>query len=69
MIKARATKGGNDILVLGLSAVNVKRIMDSKPIMFNASDIGITDVDKILVLGGDTEDDIIEDLRSLGFLR
>lgn len=68
MIKAVAKgKRGQPVVILGLSAENMKRLMANKPIPVKLRQLhpDLPDLD-ILILGGQTEDDIAEDLRSLG---
>lgn len=66
MIKARARIGGSDAVVLGLTRENIDRLLDNKPIMFDAATLGISEFDRVIIIGGETPDDIKEDLRSIG---
>jgi len=67
MIRARITNPttGRSALIVGLSGENVKRLKENKPIYQPLEDLGLADTD-LIVLYGDTEDDIIEDLRAIG---
>lgn len=68
MIKASgATGGGRKLMVLGLSRANTERLLDNQPIRFDGKEFGF-DGD-VLILGGETEADIVQDLRVLGPLR
>ena len=66
MIRAIGTdeKSGARVVVVGLSAENVKRLKDNEPILAE-----YPDGSRVLVLYGDTEDDVTEDLRAMGWLR
>lgn len=63
MIKARASFGGDPVLIIGLSRLNVERLLDGMPIRFNASELGLPPL-TVLILGGETEDSITEEFRS-----
>lgn len=67
MIKARYTnsKTAKTIIVLGLDAENMRRLMNNQPIKFDGRDIGIKNT-VFFIFGGQTLDDIKEDLRSIG---
>lgn len=65
MIKAFGrTSDGRPLLILGLSRANMERLLDNQPIRFAADPLGV--VCEVLILGGETENDIAEDLRALG---
>lgn len=58
MIKASGTtQGGRPLLVIGLSAENVTRLLDDQPITFDTDALGLPGM-QVLILGGRTEDDI-----------
>lgn len=65
MIKARAQIGARDCVVIGLSDGNWENLRAGRPIMFDGGQLGL-DGKTIVVLGGATEADMIEDLRSIG---
>lgn len=65
MIKARATLGGRDTLLIGLSRTNIDRLLDGKPIQFDGAELGWPQF-KVVVLAGETEADILDDLKSIG---
>jgi hypothetical protein len=67
VIKARARLGvlGQDTIILGLDAENVRRLMDNQPIMFDGVEVGVPGV-RFVILGGETLDEVREDLRALG---
>lgn len=65
MIKARGIIGGTDTVIIGLSRRNTELLHDGKPILFDGLEVGLPV--RILMLAGDTENDVIEDLRSIGF--
>lgn len=62
MIRAKGKNGTRDLMILGLSAENVKRLQEGKPVLKAMDDVGFPELD-LLVLHGETEDDIREDLK------
>jgi hypothetical protein len=58
MIKAIA----GDMIILGFSQENIKRLMDGKPISFEGSQVGI-EGKRVLIVYGETEIQIIHDLQ------
>ena len=54
---------GRRITLVGLSAENIRRLQDNKPIS-----VIYPDDSRVIVMYGETEDDIAEDLRALGFI-
>jgi hypothetical protein len=63
MIRATGrTADGRPLIVVGLSAENVRRLQANKPIRADWPDGS-----QVVVLYGETEDDITEDLRALGW--
>lgn len=61
MIKALL---GTDVAVLGLSRTNIDRLLQGKPIMVNLAEIGLRN-QQVVIIAGETEQDIVEDLRSI----
>jgi len=55
---------GKRVTVVGLSAENITRLRQSQPILAD-----YPDGSRVLVLYGDTEADVIDDLRALGYMR
>lgn len=72
MMIARATSddGKTEVLLLGLSRVNVERLMQGKPIRIaqETHGEGIPEGWKILILFGETENDMREELRAAGVI-
>lgn len=68
MIKGVGRSDGKPLLVIGLSAENCFRLQEGKPIKFNAGELGLPDID-VLIVGGLTEDAIAAQLRTSGLLR
>lgn len=72
MLKFQATnpENGRKILGMGLSHGNVKKLMEGKPIHFNAEDMGLASiaVSEILIYVGETEESMRADLESNGYL-
>jgi len=64
MIKAKA---GN-LIILGLSDENLRRLQNNEPIKFNAGEIGLHSHFEIVIIYGKTEKDITQDLiNTLGY--
>lgn len=61
MIVARATNG---MFILGIDAENVKRLKEGKPILKCLGQFGGTD--DVLIVYGDTLDDVQNELAKLG---
>lgn len=68
MIKARATIGSRDTMILGLTRENVTRLLDNQPIMFDGAELGWPAM-RVVILAGETLADIEEDLRSIGVVQ
>lgn len=56
---------GRPHIVIGLSRINCGRLLDGQPISFAGDWVGVPDV-TITILGGETEAEIADDLRTLG---
>jgi hypothetical protein len=54
--------GDKPLLIIGLSAENIRRLTDDQPIVFDAADLGLPPM-VILVCAGETEDAIAAALR------
>ena len=68
MIKARGTTAdGRPLLILGLSGENMTRLMANEPIRVELRDLGLPAI-QVVILGGRTEAQIVEDLREAGLL-
>jgi hypothetical protein len=65
MIKARTRIGARDTVVFGLTDENWGRLRAGQPILINGLLLGCPGV-QFLILGGESNEDIIEDLRSVG---
>lgn len=68
MIKARGPIGpyNQDHIIFGLSRENIERLMDNQPIRFDGEEVNLPGV-MFVIVGGQENADIIEDLRSIGF--
>ena len=67
MLKAKIiSPDGLVLLVIGLSSENMKRLLDSKPIIFSGSEIGFPSIENVLIVGGETNDALIEQMKKLG---
>lgn len=66
MIKAAGADGdGNPLLLLGLSRANCDRLVAGQPIKIDMAKLGLPP-GIVLLIGGETEDDVTEDFRVLG---
>lgn len=68
MIKAVAGgPGGPSTVILGLSRMNTERLLDNQPILVSLRELhrSLPDI-KVLLLAGETEDVLTEDLRAMG---
>jgi hypothetical protein len=72
VIKFQATnpENGRRILGIGMSHGNVKKLMEGKPIHFNAEDMGLPSiaVSEVLIYVGETEESMLADLEKNGYL-
>ncbi len=64
MVKALIETGNGTVLLLGLSRLNVDRMMADKPILIRPAedDIDLTTVDDIVIVFGETETAIAEQI-------
>lgn len=60
-VKAKSTTDGKDMLLLGLSDENMKRLKDGQPIKFNAKDVGFPHME-IMIFNGRTEAEMYEEI-------
>lgn len=68
MIKARGRNAmGESIVVLGLSGEDVTRLVSGLPISADLAELGVPV--KVSIVYGQTEDDIVSDLRRQGLIR
>ncbi|MGF6641796.1 hypothetical protein [Paraburkholderia sp. MM6662-R1] len=61
MIKARA----GDTVILGLSRLNLKKLQEGKPIMFDGAEVGLSG-QRFVIVFGETESAIIAELNAVG---
>ena len=64
MLKARS----GDSLIFGLSALNVERLMQGKPISIDLKELGL-EKGRVLIFYGKTEEDMKRELESAGMVR
>jgi hypothetical protein len=57
MVKARS----GDLVIFGLSRVNLEKLQEGKPIAFDGDEVGLTGK-RFLILFGETENDIVLEL-------
>lgn len=69
MIRAKATGAdGKHVIVLGLSAENVKRLTAGQPIRVTGASINAPEIASILIFAGGTEQGMEAVLREHGFV-
>lgn len=67
MIKVQlSTVFGTPLVVFGLSMENLRRLMADDPIKFPFSECGILGPGEIIIMAGEDEQDILEQLRAAG---
>lgn len=66
MIKAigKNIKTGHPVMVIGLSRGNCNKLLADQPILFNVASIGLPPME-VLIMGGETEDTMREELDRL----
>jgi hypothetical protein len=67
MIKLGMRQDGKATIVLGLSRLNCERLLSGQPILIDMEALGAGQ-GHIMLLAGETEDDITEDLRAIGLI-
>lgn len=67
MIKAVINREpGRPLVLLGISAENVRRLRDNQPILFDGAEISLPGYEFSIVYG-DTEQALVGELRAAGF--
>lgn len=61
MIRAAGETNGKRLIIVGLAKDNIEHLQAGEPIRVTYPDGSV-----VLVLYGDTEEDIVQDLRSMG---
>lgn len=57
MLKAKArTKAGKEILIIGLSAENIRRLQAGEPLSFSLSEVAMGEGDCLVIAGGSEQD-------------
>lgn len=69
MLKARGEAGGKPLLVLGLTRENLDRLSANQPIVIIPEQMAELQLPEmtIVILGGETMQDLNEDLKALGW--
>lgn len=63
MLKART----GDNLIFGLSALNIERLMEGKPISIDLKDLGLP-TGRVMIFYGKTEEDMKRELEASGMV-
>jgi len=64
---AKKSKSDGTIFVLGLSKENIRLLREGRPIHVFGADFGLGQYDELVVYYGETEDQMVQDLKKLGF--
>jgi hypothetical protein len=64
MLKMKAKTDNGDIVILGLSEENIKRMKDNKPMLIDLKEVGIPGI-KIMIFTGKTEEEMFEDFKEI----
>lgn len=62
MLKAVAHGDDHELIVLGLSDENIKRLKNNQPITFDLDQLGIKGI-RIFIFAGETEESMAEDMK------
>lgn len=66
MIKGSGITGdGMPLLLIGLSQANWDRLHTGQPITFTLADAGLPISARVMIIGGETEDDMAADLETV----
>ncbi len=64
MIKSKGTSAdGRPFLIFGLSRINTERLLQGDPIPIDTEALGLPGGPHILIMAGETEEDILNTLR------
>lgn len=69
MIKAYGMHGDRKVLLMGLTSDDCRRLLTDQPILIDLREAGVQEVDEILLLGGNTEQDVLVELVRLELVR
>lgn len=62
------TNDGRAILILGVSKVNAERLLRGAPITFTGEEVGIPALAEVLIVGGETNVELIRPLVERGMV-
>jgi hypothetical protein len=70
MIKfSGTTEDGRRVLGIGLSAGNWRKLMEGKPIVLFAQEVGEAAFEEVFIMAGETEQAMYDSLKDLGVLQ
>lgn len=65
MVKAKYTNDkGEPVVILGLSKGNCKKLLKGQPIHIQLADLGVETGGHVVIIGGETEQDITRELSN-----
>lgn len=66
MLKFTVERKEGPIIFFGLSAMNIQKLQEGKPITINLADLGLKG--EVFIFAGDTESSMLEDLKKTGLV-
>jgi hypothetical protein len=57
------TKSGRKFVLLGLSEMNIVRLREKKPLVVHGVEIGLPELETLIICWGQTEDDLAYDFK------
>jgi len=65
MIKFGIVKNGKNVLGVGLSHRNLELLAEGKPIVIDAAEMRVTNVDEIFIFSGKTEQHMLAEMEGM----
>lgn len=59
------TKSGRKLIILGLSEGNLMRLREKKPLVVHGAEVGVPDLETLIICWGETEDALADELGDL----
>ena len=59
------TKSGRKLVILGLSEMNLVRLREKKPLVVHGVEVGVPELEMLVICWGETEDALTKELGSL----
>lgn len=68
MIKVRTLLGNRDTIILGFTRENIDRMLNNQPVLVHGDELRYPGLN-IVVIAGETFEDLREDLRAIGVIQ